>query len=62
MPQYLLTVEDTFFIEGRGTILVPDIDLGMRPSCSMRIELRMRASVHRDRQDRRIVITKIGRS
>jgi hypothetical protein len=39
-PRHLLTVEDAFQIKDRGTIVVPDLDLGERRAYTMWIELR----------------------
>ena len=36
----LIVVEDAFAIAGRGTILVPEIDLGQRASYELTVELR----------------------
>jgi len=38
--KHLLTVEETFAVEGRGTIVAPEIELGARASYTLTVELR----------------------
>ncbi len=40
MARHLITLQDAFDITGRGTVVVPDVDLGERISFKMQIELR----------------------